>query len=143
VIRETYYGALFTLLETLGDSAGIKTIDRRVRYLQEMEASELPALFMAVDSQTPVQRRGQPTRHQFTARVFIYAKTANRKTPADIQLNGLLDAVDDLIAPPVGEETQTLGNLVSHCWIDGPIEVFAAKDGEKSAAIVTIQMLIP
>jgi hypothetical protein len=111
--------------------------------MNEMSAAELPALFMAVDRQSLQQRRGQPPRHQLAARVFLYAANPDRHTAAGIALNGLIDALEAAIAPPGASDVQTLGGLVSHAWIEGPIEVFEAPQGERSAAIVTIQMLIP
>ena len=140
---ETYYGALFAALQTLQTGGTVKIADRRVRFLNEMGAAELPALFMAVDRQQTVQRRGQPARHQLGARLFLYAANPDRHTAAGIALNGLIDAVEAALAPPAGMETQTLGGLVSHAWIEGPVEVFEAPVGERAAAIVTVQMLAP
>ena len=143
MIRETYYGALFAALQSLQTGGTVKIADRRVRFLNEMAAAELPALFMAVDRQQTIQRRGQPARHQLGARLFLYAANPDRHTAAGIALNGLIDAVESALAPPGGAETQTLGGLVSHAWIDGPIEVFEGPAGERSAAILAVQMLIP
>ena len=143
IVRETYYGALFALLQSLQTGSTVQTCDRRVRFLHEMGAAELPALFMAVDRQQLIQRRGQPARHQLGARLFVYAANPDRHTAAGIALNGLLDALEAALAPPAGAEMQTLGGLVSHAWIEGPIEVFEAPQGERSAAIVTVQMLVP
>lgn len=141
--RETYYAALFALLQSLQAGGAVQTADRRVRFLNEMGAAELPALFMAVDRQTLQQRRGQPPRHQLGARVFLYAANPDRHTAAGIALNGLLDALEAALAPPAGAGVQTLGGLVSHAWIEGPVEVFEGPQGERSAAIVTVQMLVP
>jgi hypothetical protein len=141
--RETYYTALFALLQSLQTAGTVQTADRRVRFLNEMGAAELPALFMAVDRQTLQQRRGLPPRHQLGARVFLYAANPDRHTAAGIALNGLLDALEAAIAPPAGADVQTLGGLVSHAWIEGPVEVFEGPQGERSAAIVTVQMLVP
>ncbi len=141
--RETYYTALFAMLQGLHTAGTVATADRRVRFLNEMSAAELPALFMAVDRQTLQQRRGQPPRHQLGARIYLYAANPDRYTAAGIALNGLIDAVEATLAPADGSDVQTLGGLVSHAWIEGPIEVFEAPQGERSAAIVTVQMLIP
>jgi len=143
IVRETYYGALFALLQSLQTGSTVQTCDRRVRFLHEMGAAELPALFMAVDRQQLLQRRGQPSRHQLGARIFLYAANPDRHTAAGIALNGLLDALDAALAPQAGAEVQTLGGLVSHAWIDGPVEVFEAPQGERAAAIVAVQMLVP
>ena len=143
MIRETFYAALFALLQGLQTAGTVIVCDRRLRFLHEMGAAELPALFLAVDRQQLVQRRGQPVRHQLGARLFVYAANPDRHTAAGIVLNGLLDAIDTALAPPAGSDVQTLGGLVSHCWIEGAVEVYEAPQGERAAAIVPVQMLVP
>jgi len=141
--RETSYAALFALLGALKTAGTLATLDRRVRFLHEMGAAELPALFLTVDRQQLIQRRGQPARHQLGARLFVYAANPDRHTAAGVALNGLLDALDTALAPPAGAETQTLGGLVSHAWIEGAVEIYEAPQGERAAAIVPVQMLVP
>lgn len=141
--RETYYTALFALLQGAQTAGAVNVCDRRVRFLEEMGAADLPALFMAVDHQQTAQQRGLPPRHTLGAKIYLYAANPDRHTAAGIALNGLIDTVEALIAPPAGSGVQTLGGLVSHAWLEGPIEVFEAPLGERAAAILTVQMLVP
>lgn len=145
--RDSYYQALFALLQGLKSQGVVKVCDRRLRFLDEMSASELPALFMAVDHQQTTQQRGLPPRRTLGAKVFLYAANPDRHTPAGVQLNGLIDAVEQALAPDSravnGENVQTLGGSVSHAWIEGAIEVFEGPQGQKAAAILSVQMLLP
>ncbi len=141
--RETYYAALFALLGAAQTSGAVVTCDRRLRFLADMNAAELPALFMAVDRQLIAQRRGLPPRHTLGAKVYLYAANPDRHTAAGIALNALIDAIEAALAPPAGADAQSLGGLVSHAWIEGPVEVFEAVEGERAAAILTVQMLLP
>ena len=141
--REAAYGALFALLQGLKTAGTVKACDRRVRLLDEMAASELPALFMAVDNQQTAQTQGFPARRTLGAKVYLYAANPDRHTAAGIVLNGLIDAVDQALLPQALEPTQSLGGIVAHAWIDGPIEVFEGPLGERAAAVVTIHMLVP
>lgn len=143
MIRETYYAALFALLQGLKTANAVKIADRRVRFLAEMGAAELPALFMAVGNQQLVERRGLPPAHKLGAKIYLYAANPDRHTAAGIALNALLDALEAALAPAPGADAQTLGGLVSHAWIEGPVEVFEAVQGERAAAIATVQMLVP
>lgn len=141
--REAAYGALFALLQGLKTAGTVKTCDRRVRFLDEMAVSELPALFMAVDNQQTAQTQGLPARRTLGAKVYLYAANPDRHTAAGIVLNGLIDALDQVLMPQALETTQSLGGIVAHAWIDGPIEVFEGPLGERAAAVVTIHMLVP
>lgn len=140
IIRETYYAPLFALLQ---GAANFKTAERRVRHLETMDDGELPALFMAVGHQ-PVERdtKAWPKR-KLLATVFLYCANPDAHISADIALNALLDAVEAALEPAPGQEMQTLGNLVSHCWIKGEVEVFAGWDGVRAAAIVPIEIMVP
>lgn len=139
ITRESYYAALFAKLVTI---PGIVTSGRRMKLIDEMSQSELPALFMVIDKQETTTVRGLPSRHVLSASVFVYAAAPDHHTPAGPVLNGLIDAVDAALAPDF-EGFQTLGGTCSHCWIDGTTEVFDMGLGEKAVAIIPVQILVP
>jgi len=141
--RESIYAALFTLLQGMKTAGKVKVCDRRVRFLEEMGAAELPALFMAVSHQQTAQQPGLPPKRSLQAKLYLYAANPDRHRPAGIILNGLLDGVEALLAPPPGSDFLTLGGLVRHAWIEGPIEVFEGPQGERAAAVLTVSMLLP
>jgi hypothetical protein len=141
--REAAYGALFGLLGLLRTAGAVKVCDRKVKAIDDVNAGELPALFMGVSHQTVKPRQGMPAAHALKALVYLYAANPDKHTAAGVQLNGLLDAVERTLAPAPGEETQTLGGIVYHAWIEGEIEVFEGVLGERAAAIVPVVMLVP
>lgn len=141
--RETAYAALFARLQGLKAAGIVKTCDRRVRFLEEMATSELPALFMAVSHQQTAQQAGLPPKRSLSAKLYLYAANPDRHRPAGVILNALLDAVEAALSPPAGAEFLTLDGLVRHAWIDGPIEVFEGPQGERAAAVLTVSMLLP
>jgi len=143
MIRENAYTALFSLLKGLKTAGKVKTCDRRVRFLEEMGVSELPALFMSVSNQQTAQIRGLPPRHTLQAKIYLYASNPDRHTPAGVQLNGLLDAIEQTLTPAATEDALSLGGQVSHAWIEGPVEVFEGPQGERAAAVLSIHMLVP
>lgn len=141
--REDIYSALFSLLQGLKTAGHIKVCDRRVRFLEEMAISELPALFMSVDRQHTAHVGGLPSKRTLAAKVYLYAANPDKHRSAGVVMNGLLDIIEQTMTPPPAEEFLTLGGLVRHAWIDGSIEVFEGPQGEKTAAILTITMLVP
>lgn len=141
--REAAYGALFALLQAGASGAGLNTVDRRVRLPEQMNAAELPALFMGVDRQQVAPRSGLPPRRTLGARLFLYAANPDRHTAAGIVLNGLLDWVEATLAPDPVSNLQTLGGAVRHAWVEGAIEVFEGPSGDRAAALVPVLMLVP
>ena len=141
--RETAYSALFQLLQTLKASGRFKTCERKLRLLDDMKPPEVPALFMGVDHQKVRAREGAPPLRTLGAKLFLYAANPDKHTSAAIVLNGLIDAVEAALAPSPAFPAQTLGGAVRHAWIEGEIEVFEGVLGERAAAIVPIQMLMP
>lgn len=139
--RESAYGALFTLLETV---PGIRTFSRKLRLLEEVGGAELPALFLAVDRQMVQPRpQGLPPKHTLGAVVYLYAANPDPHTAAGIALNNLIDAVEAALAPTPGIGVQTLGGAVAHCWIEGTVEVFEMPKGQRAASIIPVHMLVP
>jgi hypothetical protein len=140
--RETYYAALFTLLGSLKTAGLVKVVDRKVRLLEEMSGAELPALFMQVGDQRVARKDGH---RQVTlgAEVILYVSNPDSKLSAAIALNGLIDAVDTALKPAPSYRFQTLGGIAEHAWIEGKIEVFDGTLGQRAAAIVPINILVP
>jgi len=141
--REAAYTALFTLLSALKTAGTVKVCARRLKPLEKSGPAELPALYMTVANQTIEQRKGLPPKRTLGADIFLYALNPDSHTAAGIQLNGLLDAVEAALAPNPVTNVQTLGGIVDHAWIEGRIEVFEGPLGERAAAILTVNMLIP
>jgi len=141
--REIAYSALFQTLETLVTSATFRVAQRRLRSLNDMNAAELPALFMGVGDQDVTARHGLPPRRRLGAEIFIYAANPDPATAAGIQLNNLIDAVEAALAPATPGLTQTLGGAVEHCWIEGVIAVYEAPKGQRAAALVPVHMMLP
>jgi hypothetical protein len=146
VARETIYAALFDLLTGIN---GIKKFSRRLLHWSETNSADQPALFLVQGHQAPQQTgRGIPPKWILRAELYLYVNAGSDPNviPAQ-QLNKLLDKIEAALRPSTGNDqmqnTQTLGGLVSHCWLDGEIEVFDGALGEQSVAIIPISILVP
>ena len=119
--REQIMSALFALVS---GSASFVTASRRLKLWGDVSSAEKPAIFQYErdDEYKGADRHLPPT---VTMNVELYVYTApgmdSGITPVSI-LNPLLDAIDAVLKPgPGAGGKQTLGGLVSHCWIDGKI----------------------
>ncbi len=140
--REACYVALFNQLAA-GLGSTLVTIDRKLKSLDELSPAQLPALYMVVADQTVTQKHGTPPRRVLEADIYLYAANPDPHVTADTVLNGLIDATQNCLAPAPGFAVQTLGRVVEHCWIAGKIAVYAAPKGQRAAALVPVQMMMP
>jgi hypothetical protein len=140
--REAIYAALFALV---GNAAAFATASRRLRHWTDVPAIEQPALFQVQKSETAKTRRGLPTEWTLAADLYLYCQAPDETTAPATILNPLIDAVVAALAPGGGDlaqNAQTLGSLVSHCWIAGKIETDEGALGGQAVAIIPIELVV-
>lgn len=136
--REQAYDALYAKLQAV---PGVATCTRRLRHWNDVPPEQQPAVYLQVGSESRSNAgRRLPPRVELTANVYLYVQTEEGE--AGRVLNPMLDALDSAIAVPPGNDTQTLGGVVHHCWIDGTTQIFEGDLGSQAVAIVPINMLI-
>jgi hypothetical protein len=139
MIREPIYAALFALA---AGATSFVTVSRRLRHWSDVGAAEQPALFMIQKSETAEERRPLPAKWRASVDLYLYVQAPDELTSPATVLNPLLDAVETALAPdPVGH-VQTLGGLVSHCWIAGRVQTDEGVLGGQAVAIVPIEILV-
>ena len=136
--RENIYSALFSLVSY---TPHFTTKSRKIRHWADVQPSEMPALFQAQIGETCQQTGGGvPAKRIFNVELYIYASSPNNSDTPSIQLNDLLDMVENTLAPDYSGK-QTLGGIVSHCWIDGRIQTDEGTLGQIAVAIIPISIL--
>lgn len=137
--RETLIGALFNLLNASHD---YKTSGRRLMLWNLV--NEQPALFLRhVGDEFPPRPTGLLSRTMIECEAWIYAKSADPDSAPEVVMNGLLDKIETALKPGPAQEAQTLGGLVTHCWIEGRIEIHPGDLDGQAIAVVPIRMLVP
>jgi hypothetical protein len=139
MIREPIYAALFALA---AGAASFVTVSRRLRHWSDVGAAEQPALFMIQKSETAEERRPLPVKWRASVDLYIYAQAPDELTPPATVLNPLLDAVETALMPDPVSHVQSLGGLVSHCWIAGRIQTDEGVLGGQAVAIVPVEILV-
>jgi hypothetical protein len=149
VPRETIYAALWAkasgAIDPRTGTPAFITKSRRLRHWDDVAPDQQPALFMIQHEQTPQQVKGLPPKWDFRLSLFVYDNCGEASDAIPGQrLNYLLDAVDNALAPDF-RGYQTLGGLVSHCWIEGTIEIFEGYKGmmNQSVAIIPVGIRVP
>jgi len=140
--REAIISALFSLAS---GAAPFATASRRLRLWSSVAPSEKPALFLAERSDTYARgNEAVPEIVTMDLEIYIYIDAGKDESvvPAST-LNPLLDAIDAALAPSRLTGLQTLGGLVSHCWIEGKILKDAGDLDGDGVAVIPVRILVP
>ncbi len=140
ISREAIYSALWSQVSGL---AGIVTASRRLKHWDDVPPEQQPALFQTQKDQDPEQKYGLPTKWKLYADLYLYVNSGQDPlaVPA-IALNNLVDTIEAALAPSPMSGVQTLGGLVSHCWINGKIETDEGVLGAQAVAIIPVEILV-
>jgi hypothetical protein len=146
--REAIYLALLAKLKAAAD---FRTVGRKAVLPPELQPEQMPALFVVQTRQTAVpQPRGLPARWTLECDLLLYVYNGNvtqeptgeeSVVPAT-ELNQLLDALDAALAPDPASGVQTLGGLVSHCWIEGEVQTDEGLLSPQAMAVVPVKVLV-
>ena len=140
--REDIYSALFALVKTACDSAGVVTCERKLRHWSDVSAKEQPAVFQVQKGESSVQRLKIPAIWKLDVDLYVYVNTSSSpKIAPTTLLNPIIDALEAAFPPNEPDGPQTLGGLVSHCWITGKIETAEGVLGPQEVAIIPVEIL--
>jgi hypothetical protein len=145
--REPIYAAVFAFFSalTVGGAPAFKTATRKVKTWEEVAPEDQPALLLLPRREPAQRKKGLPTIWTIEADLLLYVHT-NAQIDPDIVphqiLNPLLDAIEASLAiDDVMNNACTLGGLVSHCAIEGAIEINLGSLGDEAVAIVPLSIL--
>jgi hypothetical protein len=120
-----------------------------LRTLDEVATADMPALYQHQVTETRSQDKGQPFILTMRVELYFYCTTQPPSEQAGdptkiaaAQLNSMLDNLDAALAPDPVTMVQTLGGLVSHCWIAGNTTYYEDTQSQKAALIVGVEMLV-
>ena len=139
--RETIIAALFDLALT---AATFNSSGRRLQLWSKV--ASFPALFVQSTGThyPPRDVRGLPPKRTISAELWVYTDVGkDPNANPEAALNDIVDAIEVALAPNVLTGVQTLGGLVSHCWIEGEVEQFPGVLDGIAKAIIPVEILIP
>ncbi len=144
--RETIYQALYTVLQA-GLSGSFNLVSRRLQPWTDLSPEQQPAIFQVQKGEdVMVSRKGVPPTYKLSVdlEVYAYFEASNEDpdAPKSSVINALLDAIETFLAPDPVTGVQTLGIAnVSHCWIEGNIEIFEGDLNAQIMAVVPVSIL--
>ncbi len=144
ITRESVMTALFTLLQGMD---GIKTFSRRFKTFSGVSMSaQMPYLILCSSKEyySPRVTQALPAKRLINAEIFIWLSAGqDQNAVPDIVVNNLLDSLDEILAPLPGYDTQTLGGLVDHCYIEGEIMKVPGDVDGLGMLIIPLKILLP
>jgi hypothetical protein len=138
--REAIMQALFTLVS---GAAAFVTKSRRVQLWTDISPEQKPALFLN-EKEEDYQNGGESYLPivALTVEFFVYTYPGNDPSvPPATQMNTILDAIDAVLKPSPVTGQQTLGGLVSHCYIDGKIMKTPGDIDGEGLAVIPVKIL--
>lgn len=140
--REAIYTALFNLLKT---APGFKFFSRRMKMWTDVPDAQKPCLIMFTPTEQWVSTGLQnPQKTTLDVTLFIY--TIDGRDPNAvpiIPMNNLCDAVGSVLLPSPVYQNQTLGGLVSNCWIEGEVYKEPGDLDGDGLAMIPVKILVP
>lgn len=143
--REQIYSALFATLQgaLLAPAGPFKTVSRRWQDLSQISPADRPSLYQVQkDELIGTGLNGLPIHAKLALDLVLY--TSGDSEPNSVpstELNTLLDAVETAIRSATPGLAQSLGGRVSHCRIDGKIEIVENVQGSMALAVVPVEIL--
>lgn len=143
--REQIYSALFATLQAalLAPAGPFKTVSRRWQDPTQLSPADRPSLYQVQkDELIATSVNGLPLHAKLSVDLVLY--TAGDSEPNSIpstELNTLLDSVETAIRSATPGLAQSLGGKVSHCRIDGKIEIVENVQGAMALAVVPVEII--
>jgi hypothetical protein len=143
--REQIYSALFAVLQAaLQAPAGpFNTVSRRWQDPAQVSPADRPSLYQVQkDELISTGVNGLPLRAKLGVDLVLYSTgDSEPNSVPSTQLNALLDAVETAIRNATPGIAQSLGGKVSHCRIEGKIEIVENVQGSMALAVVPVEIL--
>ena len=145
--REEIAEALVTLLQDAYQWN--QPVSRRFQLWSKIDPSLRPAAFLIESGEKYNPQSETLRRRELTFKLYIYISsqpTDDTTSTGGMQFNDILDAIDSAIAPSGADLLRgrnTLGNIVSHCFINGQILLDPGDLDGDGVAIVPISVLVP
>lgn len=143
--REQIYSALFSTLQgaLLSPAGPFRTVSRRWQDPSQLSPADRPCLYQVQkDELIGTTMNGLPIHGKLNVDLVLY--TAGDSEPSSVpstEMNALLDSVEAAIRGAAPGLAQSLGGKVSHCRIEGKIEIVENVLGAMALAVVPVEVL--
>ena len=138
--RESVYQALFDLTLPLFPST-LKSRSRVAINWDKSEPEEQPSLYQIQNSESALTLKGTPNVYTLTCEWYVYVNATNdpnalHSTP----INDIFDALEAVLLPSGGKDSQDLGGLVSRVYV-GTREIHEGLLGHQVIGILPINIV--
>lgn len=136
--------ALFNLAVGVHDFV---TTGRRLVMWDRVPKDQRPALFQVEHAETYSRQSETQRKRDLHVTLFIYTDSSDKTVDGIVVLNTILDELDAALDPAAADAfargRQTLGGLVSHCFIDGDVVKDSGDLDGVGLLVVPIRILVP
>lgn len=150
--REAVWAALVAQLTTMVaptpvPSGKITAVSRVWRPWEDLAGTDVsqPILYIVQTENGYAEDKGSPALRSLSADLVLYCNRGSELTTEAGgvgQLDAILDAIDVALKPDPITGVNTLGGLVSHCWITGKAAIYEGTLGEQLIATLPVEILL-
>ncbi len=144
---EDCYVALETLLQTvsgLGNVNGAPSVSRRLEDPSRVDWNNCPAIFINQTGENIEPTKGfegVSAKQTLTCDLYLYVSPVAQDAVCSTAINEMVQAIRNALYPTAPDVYQTLGGIVSHCWISGKIEIIEGVLNNQGIVIIPVNML--
>ncbi len=146
---ETIMVALETLLAPLADAnsskyGGYKVVSRRFKTPDQVDVVQTPALYILQGPIGNARQGGVPNKQTINCWLFIYTNPEPVDILPSTTLNNAITAANAILVDPTFPlREQTLGGLVSNCWVEGDVIYDSGEVQPPGLAVIPVKILVP
>ncbi len=145
--RQQVFNALFALLKTTPAPIGQtwNSFSQHLKSWDDYPSDAQPVLTLYRLPQIAEQKTFGVTKWHWKAAVFVYYRidsTQCSQGGAEALVDNFIDAIEQVFQTDPLLGRVTLGNLVWHCWIDGPITFDSGVIDNQAVIVVPLSILI-
>lgn len=145
--REPIYAAVFAFFSglLLSGNPVFRSATRKATTWDNVPIEATPALLMTQVRELAQYRKGLPTIWRLNVNLMLYVHTGAGNDP-DIVPSQIFNPLVDAIVASLAVDDQsnnacTLGGLVSHCAVEGAIEIFEGDLDDWAIVVIPITIL--
>lgn len=141
---EDAYAALFSKLDAMRVAGQLKNASRHLEHIADYDVANMPAGFQHQTTMPITEsKRGVRIRQKILNVDWYFYVPASPDAPASPVLNALVQKALDALAPDPVIEKQTLGNVVTDCYVEGTVEFYEGVLQDRAVAILPIKIVAP
>ena len=137
--------ALLSTVPSTNANAEYMPVSRRLEDAVSLIPEQMPAIFINQHAHNlaPIKGfEGLNVKQKLKLTVVVYISNNAPDAVLSTTINSVIYSIMTAMAPPGYTPYQTLGNTVSHCWIEGDIDIIEGVQNGQGVIFIPVTILL-